>query len=143
MLIGRRFVSRPRALTDVEVERFAELTGDLNRLHMDEEYARKTVFGGRVAHGLLVLSLAVGLWYDNGLTRDSLVALVGMNKVAFRAPVRPNDRFHLVSRVQSRRRSRSNPGTGIVVLHDIVADDRDRKLVEFERILLVRRRPKA
>jgi len=143
MPIGRRFVSRPRVLTEVDVDRFAELTGDLNRLHTDEEYARKTMFGGRIAHGLLVLSLAIGLWYEMGLTRDSLVALLGMDKVAFRAPVRPGERFHLVSRVRSRRPSKSNPEAGIVVLHDVVVDNLKRKLVEFERILLVRRRPKA
>ncbi len=143
MPIGRRFISRPRALTQAEVDHFAELTGDLNRLHTDEEYARTTTFGGRVAHGLLVLSLAIGLWYEMDLTRDSLVALLGIDSVAFRAPARPGDRLHLVSRVRSRRPSKSNPGTGIVVLHDAVADDLDKELMQFERVLLVKRRPKA
>ncbi len=143
MRTGRRFVTRPRALTKVEIDRFADLTGDLNRVHIDEKYAGRTIFGGRIAHGLLVLSLAIGLWYDLGLTGDSLVALLGIDKVAFRAPARPGDRLHLLSRVRSRRLSKSNPELGIVVLHDIVADDLERKLVEFERTLLMKRRPKA
>ncbi len=143
MRIGRRFVTRPRSLTQAEVDRFADLTGDLNRLHVDEKYARRTVFGGRIAHGLLILSLAIGLWYDLGLTRDSLIALLGMNKVAFRAPARPGESLHLVSKVLSRRPSKSNPQAGVVVLHDVVADDAGRQLVEFERVLLMKRRPKA
>jgi len=143
MPVGKRFTSKSRTLSQNEVDRFADLTGDLNPLHIDEEYARKTVFGGRVAHGLLVLSLAIGLWYDIGVTRDSLVALLGIDQVAFRVSVRPGDRLHLTSKVQSRRPSRSNPGAGIVVLHDVIADDLERKLVEFERVLLVKRRPKA
>ncbi len=143
MPVGRRFVSKPRPLTQTEVDRFAELTGDLNRLHTDEQYARKTVFGGRIAHGLLVLSLAIGLWYEMDLTRGSLVALLGIDKVTFRAPARPGTRLHLISRVHSRRHSESNPGTGIVILHDVVANDANSRLLEFERVLLVKRRLRA
>ena len=143
LTVGRKFVSGPRVLTQAEVNRFARLTGDLNRLHTDEEYARKTPFGGRIAHGLLVLSASIGLWYEMDVTRDSLVALLGIDKVAFRAPTRPGERMHLVTRVQSRRHSKSNPGAGVVVLHDVVANDHDSELVEFERVLLVRRRPRG
>ncbi len=143
MPIGRKFISKARPLSQAEVDRFAELTGDLNRLHIDEEYARKTVFGGRIAHGLLVLSFAIGLWYDMDVTRDSLVALLGIDKVAFRAPARPGDKLHLISRVQSRRLSKSNPGAGIVVLDDAVANELGSEVMEFERVLLVKRRPKA
>ena len=143
MPVGKKFTSESKTLSQGEVDRFAELTGDMNRLHIDEEYARRTIFRGRVAHGLLVLSLAIGLWYDMGLTRDSLVALLGIDQVSFRAPVRAGDRLHLASRVQSRRPSKSNPEAGIVVLHDVIADRLERKLVEFERVLLVKRRPKA
>jgi len=140
--VGRKFVSGPRSLSREEIEGFGRLTGDMNRLHTDEAYARTTVFRGSVAHGLLVLSAALGLWYGMNLTRDSLVALLGINGVSFEAPVRPGARFRLKSKVQSRRPSNSRPNAGIVTLKDTVTGERGERLLEFERVLLVKRRPK-
>ena len=140
--VGRRFSSKQRSLSDSEIEAFARLTGDRNKLHTSEAFARRTIFGGRVAHGLLVLSAALGLWYDMGLTRDSLVALLGIGQVAFRAPVRPGQKFRLVTEVKSRRPSASRPGAGIVTLADRVTGNGGETLLEFERVLLVKRRPR-
>lgn len=107
MNVGREFTSGSRSIGREEIEAFARLTGDMNRLHTDESYARTTIFRGVVAHGLLVLSIALGLWYETGLTRDSLVALLGVNKVAFKAPARPGEQLRLLTKVQSRRLSDS------------------------------------
>ncbi len=140
MRIGREFTSGSRSLGQREIESFAKLTGDLNRLHTDQSYARTTVFGGTIAHGLLVLSVALGLWYETGLTRDSLVALLGVNRVSFRAPVRPGEEIKLLTRVRSRRLSASRRGTGIVTLHDVVKGRDGKTLLEFERVLLLKRK---
>ncbi len=140
--VGRKFVSGQRSLSQEEIEVFGRLTGDMNRLHTDEDYARSTVFRGRVAHGLLVLSSALGLWYGMDLTRDSLVALLGIGRVSFKAPVRPGQSFRLTTWVRSRRPSGSRPEAGIVTLKDEVVDDGGKTLLEFERVLLVRKRPK-
>jgi acyl dehydratase len=143
MSVGKEFISGPRSLSKGEIDSFARLTGDLNRLHTDDSYAKNTIFRGRVAHGLLALSVALGLWYGMDLTRDSLVALLGINKVAFRAPVRPGDKLRLISKVLSRRPSGSRPEAGIVTLKDIVAGERGDTLLEFERVLLVKRKSKG
>ncbi len=143
MKVGREFTSGSKSIGQGEIEAFAKLTGDLNRLHTDESYARTTIFRGTVAHGLLVLSVALGLWYDTGLTRESLVALLGINKVAFKAPARPGMAFTLLTKVQSRRPSGSRPGTGIVTLRDVVTDKEGQTLLEFERVLLLKRKPES
>ncbi len=140
MRIGRKFASGPRSIGQAEIERFAELTGDLNRLHIDQSFAKTTVFRGTIAHGLLVLSVALGLWYEAGLTRDSLVALLGINKVSFRAPARPGEQLRLLTKVRSRRVSKSMKGTGIVTLEDTVVGKGGEALVEFERVVLLKRR---
>ena len=44
-------------VTDGMVREFAKITGDNNPLHLDEEFAKKTIFGRRIAHGMLVASL--------------------------------------------------------------------------------------
>src|SRR5687768_15156126 len=49
--------SHTRTITDEDLARFIAITGDDNPLHTDEEFARGTFFGGRIAHGLLSASL--------------------------------------------------------------------------------------
>jgi len=46
-----------RIVTDEMVKLFAEATGDKNPVHLDEEYAKNTIFGGRIAHGILSLGI--------------------------------------------------------------------------------------
>ena len=50
--VGDRF-QRSRTVTDELVRSFAELSGDFNPIHLDEEFAAKTRFGRRIAHGML------------------------------------------------------------------------------------------
>lgn len=54
--IGDR-VSLTRQITDSDVMQFAEVTRDRNPIHVDQEYAKNTIFKGRIAHGLLTASL--------------------------------------------------------------------------------------
>jgi acyl dehydratase len=58
---GESVESQAITITEAHVVHFAGLTGDFHPVHMDDIYARKAPFGGRIAHGALVLSLAVAL----------------------------------------------------------------------------------
>lgn len=49
-----------RTITDEDVRKFAEVTGDFNPLHMDDEYAKTTVFGQRIAHGMIGAGIISG-----------------------------------------------------------------------------------
>jgi 3-hydroxybutyryl-CoA dehydratase len=49
--------SQTRTITTADIASFANLSGDHNPIHMDEEYAKKTTFGGRIAHGVISLGL--------------------------------------------------------------------------------------
>jgi 3-hydroxybutyryl-CoA dehydratase len=46
-----------KTISERDVQLFGEVSGDMNPLHFDEAYAKTTIFGGRIAHGVLVLSL--------------------------------------------------------------------------------------
>ena len=127
-------------LTQEDVAKFADLTGDFNRLHLDAEYARTTVFKGTISHGLLVLGIALGLWYSLGITRDSIVAFIGMNNLSFKAPAYPNDSISLESEVISKRESKSRPDSGIVTFKDRVLNQNGIVLLEFERLLMLKKK---
>jgi acyl dehydratase len=75
--VGDRFESPSKTLTDAHFLFFAGLTGDAHPLHYDDEYAKRTRFGRRLAHGLLLTSMtAVGASTLSPLIEDSIVAFV-------------------------------------------------------------------
>ena len=71
-------------ITEKDIELFAEVSGDRNPLHMDEEFAKKTAFGQRIAHGALTASYISGI-LGNDLPGPGSI-FVGLN-MRFRRPV--------------------------------------------------------
>ena len=94
--VGQKIVTRGRTVTEADITMFAGLSGDWYGIHVNEELAKKTIFGGRIAHGFLVLSIASGFVtpYD-----VALVAFYGMDKVRFTGPTKLGDTIHLVTEV--------------------------------------------
>lgn len=75
--IGERFRAPSRTLTDAHFLFFAGLTGDNHPIHYDEEYARATPFGHRLAHGLLLASLtALGATALSAEVEESMIAFL-------------------------------------------------------------------
>lgn len=109
---GRTFETGGRVVSASDVEAFAELSGDRNPLHLDDEAARAAGFEGRIAQGALGIAVATGLWSAQGATRGSLVALVGLDW-QFQAPIRPGDTIRLRVRVVEQR-ARPGRDHGIV-----------------------------
>jgi oxepin-CoA hydrolase / 3-oxo-5,6-dehydrosuberyl-CoA semialdehyde dehydrogenase len=88
--IGDTVVAGPRQVTLADIEHFAEFTGDIFYLHMDEDAARANpFFDGRVAHGYLIVSFATGLFVqpDPG----PVLANYGLENLRFLTPVYPGD----------------------------------------------------
>lgn len=137
---GRDFVSSEKIVVQEDIRKFANLTGDSNKLHLEEEYAKSTIFGRPIAHGMFVLSLALGLWYSMDLTRESIIAFLGIDHASFRLPVYAGDRIHLTSKVLSSRESRSQNKAGIVVFKDEMRNSRGESVLDFERALLLKKR---
>jgi 3-hydroxybutyryl-CoA dehydratase len=81
---GLRIPSRRRAVSGAEVEAFVRLTGDLHPIHLDSEWARSSLFGARIAPGMLVLSFSLGLV---DLDYEHVVALRRLRNVVFKRPV--------------------------------------------------------
>jgi 3-hydroxybutyryl-CoA dehydratase len=95
--VGTEKLSRGRTITEADVVSFAALTGDWHPQHADAEWAARSRFGERVAHGMMVLSFAVGLI---NFDPERVVALRGLESATFKRPVRIGDTIRVHSRVQ-------------------------------------------
>ena len=74
--VGDRVVSPARTITETDIVLFAALTGDWQAIHTDAIYAKHTMFGERIAHGLLTLAISGGLMFqagDRGVPRSTIV----------------------------------------------------------------------
>ena len=89
--VGDTIITRGRTVTEADIVNFASLTGDFHPMHVDIEFARNNQFGERIAHGMLVLSVASGLWSPEYTMQWDFIAFYGMDKVRFISPVKIND----------------------------------------------------
>jgi len=92
--------TRGRTITEADLVNFAGLSGDFAALHTDAEACRKTPFRARIAHGLLVQSIASGLGIQSGAFDGTLSALTRM-VIEWQAPVFPGDTIRLTLTVTS------------------------------------------
>ncbi len=85
------------------INSFADCTEDHQFIHVDEEAAAQTPFGGTIAHGLLTLSSLVKLCEDSSLYPENIVMGInyGFNKVRFLAPVRAGKRVRAHVEIQN------------------------------------------
>ena len=80
-----------KIITDRDIEKFAEISTDHNPVHLDDEYARDTIFEGRIAHGMLTAGL-VSAVIGEQLPGHGTIYM--SQNLKFLAPVRPGDLVH-------------------------------------------------
>jgi acyl dehydratase len=85
--VGQSITSQGRTVTEADVVAFAALSGDWNPMHTDAEFAANHPFGQRVAHGLLVLSIASGLAIRLGFMEETVLAFRELGEWKFSLPV--------------------------------------------------------
>jgi acyl dehydratase len=92
--VGDSVISSTRTITEADVVNFAALSGDWNLIHTDAEYSKNHPFGQRVAHGLLILSVATGLAVRLGILEDTTLAFRSIDWKMQR-PVLIGDTVHI------------------------------------------------
>ena len=92
--VGQSVTTLGRTLSEDAIFSFAGLTGDYNQIHTDADFAAKTQFGQRIAHGLLGLSIAVGLIMRTGLLEGTVLAFREINEWKFVKPFFIGDTVH-------------------------------------------------
>jgi acyl dehydratase len=120
-----------KTITEEDVLAFAGLTGDRNPVHLDEEYAKSTRFGRRIAHGMLGASL-ISAVLANELPGRGTVYL--SQTLRFTAPVFLGDT--VTARVVVKAVREDKP---VVTLETVCTNERGERVVEGEAVVLVPR----
>jgi acyl dehydratase len=136
--VGAEFVTRSRTITEADVVAFAGLSGDFNPLHIDEEFGKTTIFGTRIAHGLLGLSVASGLINQLGIGEGTVMAFLGLTW-NFKGVIRFGDTITVRQRLSEKRETSKND-RGIIRMAITVVNQRGEVVQEGEHVLMVRRR---
>ena len=138
---GEEFRSPTRTIAESDLYIFAGLTGDMTDFHISTEAARHTVFGQRSAHGMLLISLANGLYNRIGVTDGTGMALMGVDW-RFRSPGFIGDTVSVVVSVE-RKRELDKPDRGLVFWAARLVNQRDEVLCDGHMIRMVKRKPEA
>jgi len=133
--VGDTFAFPPVAVTAELIDAFASLTGDHNLLHVNEEFARSTRFGGRIAHGMLTASLALAPLGDETFNGTAL-AMTG-SAWKFRKAVRAGDQVATTAVVSAREPGKKGAG-GKVTFAITACDGAGEKVLEGEAVVIIR-----
>jgi len=115
-------VTHVKTVTEADINLFAEVSGDFNPVHMRQEYAKKTFFGGRIAHGIISLGLI-----SAAMTKlPGLVIFLGASD-KFLAPVRIGDTITATGEVIAVRKDK-----GILTLKTSCINQEGKTVVEGE-----------
>ncbi|MBI3241564.1 MAG: MaoC family dehydratase N-terminal domain-containing protein [Chloroflexi bacterium] len=93
--VGDKITTAGRTVTETDIVGFAGLSGDFNQIHVDDEFAKGSVFKQRVAHGLLGLSIASGLAVQTGFMEGTIMALRELQEWKFSNPIFIGDTIHV------------------------------------------------
>ena len=136
--VGDQWESPRRTITEADIVLFAAITGDHNPIHTDEEYAKTTVFGGRILHGPAGFAIATGLESRLGIKEGTAIAFLGMTW-DLRGPIKIGDTIRVRERVSSRRETKKLT-QGIVNFHVAVLNQRDEVVQDGEWKILMNRK---
>ncbi len=119
---------------------FAGLSGDYNVIHTDAEFMKTSIFGERIAHGLLGLSIQAGL-LGRAMPPYASLGVAGL-RWKFKNPIKIGDTIRVRGTVTGKKET-DEATQGIVTLERTVVNQRDEVVQEGETDLMVERRPGA
>lgn len=126
---GLTVLTAGRTVTESDVVGFAGLSGDYNQIHVDAEFSAKGMFGQRVAHGLLCLSIVSGLAVQTGVLEGTVLAFREINEWKFSRPVFLGDTLHVVIEVKDTK-PMPRLGGGLVILGLDVKNQNDETVMK-------------
>jgi len=139
---GEEMVSMGRTVTEADVVMFAGMSGDWNPLHTDEEFARTTPFGKRIAHGALGFVIQSGLFSRiDKIRQAAIVVIMGFKDWRYTKPVFIGDTLRVRLTVTSVKDSTSKKDRGVLTLKREVINQKDEVVQEGITDNLILKRP--
>jgi acyl dehydratase len=129
--VGDVHVCQGRTVTEADVVHFAGVSGDYNPLHTNEEYGKTTPFGGRIAHGVLILALATGQINQTGLFEGTTLALL-QQTIKYVGAVKFGDTVHLEFKIAEKKETSKGMKLANMRL-------KKREEIEREEMVLIKR----
>lgn len=120
---GVELVTPGRTMTETDIQLFAGLTGDYTQIHTNVEFCKDTLFGQRVAHGLLGLSIASGLGARLGFIEGTAVALREITW-KFTGAIFIGDTIHLTIQV-AQKKAMPRLGMGLITFDVSLVNQKD------------------
>ncbi len=137
--LGDCVVSASRLVTLEDIEHFAHFTGDMFYAHMDEDAAKANpFFGGRVAHGYYIVSIAAGLFVDPA--PGPVLANYGVDNLRFVTPVFPGDSLKVILTCKQKS-PRETEDYGEVRWDAVVTNQDDKIVAQYDVLTMVQKRP--
>ncbi|MBA3741430.1 MaoC family dehydratase [Sporichthya sp.] len=125
-----------RTVTETDNTLFCALTLNTAAVHLDEEYAKGTVFGQRLVNSLYLLGLVTGISVPE-TTQGTTLANLGFEDVRFPKPVFHGDTIHVRTEILDRRISSSRTDSGIVRWRHFGMNQRDEIVCDCRRVALM------
>lgn len=138
MQVGEEFYTASRTISEADVVTFAGLSGDYNPLHTDEEWAKSnTLFGTRIAHGILIQSVVSGLANQLGIFEGTTVAVIEVVS-RFVGAVRFGDTVHGILTVTEKKETKK-PDRGIINLTVEARNQEDVPVLQGNWLVMLKR----
>ena len=135
--VGARYPTYGRTVTEGDLSLFCAFVGYHVPLFIDEEYAKRTPYAGRIAPSAFTMSVSTGM--TESLFRTTIIALLSVDRGRFLAPVRAGDTIRTEVEVLSKKET-SDPTRGVVVFRDHVLNQRGETVFQIDKTTLIRRR---
>ena len=116
---GQELITASRTITEADIVNFAGVSGDFNAIHTDAVYAEGEAFGQRIAHGLLVQSIAVGLIVQSGVVEGTTLAFRELT-TKFSLPVFISDTIHVQATVTETKAFRRLGGGNVIIKYGVI-----------------------
>ena len=133
---GQKYITASRTITEADIVNFAGITGDFNQIHTDAVYAAQDTFQQRVAHGLLIQSIATGLAVRSGIIEGTVLAFRELT-AKFSLPIFIQDTIHVVIEITEKKYFK-RLGGGNVWMKYAVINQEGKAVQRGEWIMLIK-----
>jgi acyl dehydratase len=137
--VGQSIMTAGRTITESDIVNFAGISGDYNQMHVDAEYAAGGEFGERVAHGLLIVSITIGLLVQTGVMEGTVLAFRELDW-KFSLPVMIGETIRAMFEI-TETKALPRLGGGSIVGKVSVLNQDDRVVQRGNIVVLVRSKP--